>query len=84
MATGRRPESRKLKRMTVRFYEDDLDALRDAYPNAGYNKVIRALVSKFVRVLQAKATEKLEVENEDDLIKGLDELIEKTGGPLHG
>lgn len=52
-------EDKELKKMTVRFYEEDLDYLRLAYPHSGYNQVVRALVARHVRKLRNATAERL-------------------------
>jgi hypothetical protein len=59
MARGRK-EERPLKKMTTRFYEDDLVYLKLSYPHAGYNGIVRALVAKHVRQLRNLTVEHLE------------------------
>jgi len=54
---ARSAETKPMKKMTVRFYEDDLEYLRDAYPGTGYNSVVRALASRHVRRLRAATQE---------------------------
>ena len=49
----------KLKSMTIRLYQTDLDMLRAAYPRTGYNKVIRTLVHRHCRKLAEKQAEEM-------------------------
>ena len=51
---------RPLKKMTVRFYEDDLSLLREAYPGTGYNEIVRALISKHCRKIRSATAEYLQ------------------------
>ena len=53
-------EKRELKKMTTRFFADDLVTLKTAYPHSGYNTIVRALVSKHCRRLEAIAADKLD------------------------
>lgn len=55
-----------LRKITIRVDDNDLDALREAYPKRGYNWVIRALVRRHVRQLQARTAEILEQGSQDD------------------
>lgn len=41
-----------LTKIHIRLFESDIEALREFYPNAGYNVAIRQLVRKHVRALQ--------------------------------
>lgn len=50
---------RELKKMTVRYYADDLEYLRSAYPHRGYNEILRALASRHVRKLRNLEAEHL-------------------------
>jgi hypothetical protein len=53
-------DKQQLRKMTVRFFDEDLHYLRDAYPTTGYNTVVRALVARHVRKLRHVTMEKLE------------------------
>jgi hypothetical protein len=44
-----------LEKVTIRIFAGDREALEDLYPNADYNKVIRTLVRKHIRLLQEQA-----------------------------
>lgn len=46
---------RKVK-ATVRLFDDDLETLRRYYPKAGYNAVVRGIVSLFCRKLRERST----------------------------
>lgn len=59
---ARSSETRPKKKMTVRFFEDDLAYLKAAYPGTGYNEIVRALVARHVRKLRDVTVEKLEGE----------------------
>jgi len=48
--------------MTVRFYEDNLQLLREAYPGTGYNEIIRALTDKHCRKIRSATAEYLKDE----------------------
>jgi hypothetical protein len=50
---------RRLKKITLRLNEDDLENLRQFYLHAGYNKIIRALVAQHVSRLNERLSEKL-------------------------
>ena len=50
---------RRLKKITLRLNEDDLENLRQFYQHAGYNKIIRALVAQHVSRLNERLSEKL-------------------------
>ena len=51
---------RSLKKMTVRFYEDDLTLLREVYPGTGYNEIVRALISKHCKKIRNATAEYLQ------------------------
>lgn len=53
---------RPLRKMTVRFFDDNLTLLREAYPGTGYNEIIRALVDKHCRKLRSATAELLKEE----------------------
>lgn len=53
-------EKRQLQQMTIRLFADDLEFLRVAYQSAGYNRIIRGLVSQHVKRLKNLTLEKLE------------------------
>ena len=50
---------RQMKKMTVRFYIDDLEYLKMAYPGTGYNEILRALASRHVKRLKEAAAASL-------------------------
>ena len=51
---------RALKKMTIRFYEDDLTLLREVYPGTGYNQIVRALISKHCKKIHNATAEYLQ------------------------
>ena len=57
-----RASEKKLRLVTVRLFEDDVDYLKLSYATAGYNKVLRALAARHVRRLRTKTVENLESE----------------------
>lgn len=57
---------RTLRKMTVRFYDDNLKLLREAYPGTGYNEIIRALTDKHCRKLRSATAELLKEEKLSD------------------
>lgn len=52
-------EDRELVKMTVRYFSEDLEYLRLAYPHTGYNTVLRALAARHVRKLKHHTVEHL-------------------------
>lgn len=42
----------EFEKVTLRLKRGDVAVLKEFYPNAGYNKVVRALVSRHVKRLQ--------------------------------
>jgi hypothetical protein len=44
---------RKLVKVTIRLYEGQAEFLDEVYPTSGYNKVIRALISKHQQHVEA-------------------------------
>jgi hypothetical protein len=52
-ATMPRASEKQLQKISLRLYQSDVDALKIYYPSAGYNRIIRGLVSRHVRELDA-------------------------------
>jgi hypothetical protein len=52
-------DPRQMKKMTVRFFSDDLEFLRMAYPGTGYNEILRALAARHVKKLKTAAAASL-------------------------
>jgi hypothetical protein len=48
-----------MRKVTLRLFEDDVRTLRSFYPEVGYNFVVRALVRRHCRQLEASATARL-------------------------
>lgn len=51
----------KLKKITIRVDEEDLNKLVHAYPQLGYNELIRLLMRSFVNKINKKTHEEFEV-----------------------
>lgn len=48
MSSKRTASLPETKKMTVRFFVDDLDFLRTHFPGVGYNRVIRSIIHREV------------------------------------
>lgn len=46
-----------LEKVSIRLVKSDVDTLRRIYPTAGYNFVLRTVVSRFVRRLEEKLSQ---------------------------
>ena len=53
---------RPLKKMTVRFFADNLALLRQVYPGRGYNEIVRALTDKHCRKIRSATADYLKSE----------------------
>ena len=62
---------RKLHIITIRLYAEDLDYLKLAYPQGGYNRIIRALVSRHIRALRNRTVELVESRLSDEEISSV-------------
>jgi len=62
---------RRLQITTIRVFADDIDYLKLAYPQGGYNRVIRALVSRHVRSLRNRTVELVETKLSDEEISSV-------------
>lgn len=54
----------ELVKITIRLLESDLEQLRAFYPRAGYNAIIRQLVSRHITELHRKQPTEGEIELE--------------------
>ena len=55
-------EKTKLKLVQIRLHDEDLETLKLAYPSAGYNAIVRALVARHAKQIRVKVQEKLAAE----------------------
>ena len=63
-------EQRPFKRITIRIFKSDLEALQQLYPTAGYNIVIRQLVARHIKKVEDLSERKLEEANFQDNTSG--------------
>jgi hypothetical protein len=48
-----------MRKVTLRLYSLDVETLKQFYPETGYNHVVRALVHRHARQLEANAKQRL-------------------------
>ena len=52
-------EERKLVRVSLRLYADDVEFLRERFPRVGYNKVVREKVHRVVVGMRERESQEL-------------------------
>lgn len=62
---------RQMHVVTIRLFAEDLDYLKLAYPQGGYNRVIRALVARHIRSLRNRTAELVESRLTDEEISSV-------------
>lgn len=71
---------KKLVKCSVRVYADDLEIVRDHYPDLGYNRLIRHIISKMAdRIRQGRQDAVTEMESLSD-----EDFLEMTAGEPDG
>jgi hypothetical protein len=59
-------EKENLEKVTVRLYIGDKEELNSFYPQLGYNKVVRKLITDHLKKLRERVNQKRSETNDDD------------------
>ena len=70
-------ESKCGKKMTVRLFPKDLEALKEYFPRTGYNIVIRNLVHQYVSRLEAERLRALKRRAVMELNESMEAIVPK-------
>jgi len=60
-------ELEELEKVPIRFYKKDLDWVRSAYPNFGYNRLVRNMLRRFRLAAERQETPNVRPGSDADL-----------------